>query len=506
MKKDKKVSLHRSIIAGKLLSQQGPLQPSRRSARIQAAGLKQHTPRPPKRQRNDADDVPSAKRLRPNISSRLLKRRRNNTEEEVTGAKRLRPDSRSRVVQDWISEVQVDEMDKFWQQNPLVKKKRSNSSMRGRQQRDPETASNASTITEPPLKDKSAPYASAQYAIQMKDRGSYMTEHKTGLSDKSKALIKNINRDVHAFPQNSDFSSDELYQRILAAIEGKNEARVIQDIGHLITPRAESLAIRGEESLEILGETVNEQWTNADAFLGPLPQPDYAVGFQRDAFSLSQLRVLTRCTGGYNDTSPCATTLAIFFPFFTSEVKCGAIGLDVADRQNLHSQTVAIRGLIQLFRIAGREHQLHREIGGFSFSHDDKSVRVFAHYPFITNEGVTFHRYPVNHFHFTPSGGQLDHRWKAYSICRNIYDWAVTDRFRKIVQVLELIEKSKSKIDPPLYSNESGLSQTLEEPSLGRSEDAPPRPITPPDSGSGQLQTISPSGKVVKKKKKKQSD
>jgi hypothetical protein len=43
----------------------------------------------------------------------------------------------------------------------------------------------------------------------------------------------------------------------------------------------------------------------------------------------------------------------MYFPFLTSEVKCGASALDIADRQNAHSQTVALRGLIELFQLVG---------------------------------------------------------------------------------------------------------------------------------------------------------
>jgi len=37
----------------------------------------------------------------------------------------------------------------------------------------------------------------------------------------------------------------------------------------------------------------------------------------------------------------------MYFPFLTCEVKCGAAALDVADRQNAYSMTMAVRVLVR---------------------------------------------------------------------------------------------------------------------------------------------------------------
>ncbi len=49
----------------------------------------------------------------------------------------------------------------------------------------------------------------------------------------------------------------------------------------------------------------------------------------------------------------------MYFPFLTCEVKFGAAALDVADRQNAHSMTLAVRGVVELFRLKKRERELH---------------------------------------------------------------------------------------------------------------------------------------------------
>ncbi|CZS99475.1 uncharacterized protein RAG0_07810 [Rhynchosporium agropyri] len=58
----------------------------------------------------------------------------------------------------------------------------------------------------------------------------------------------------------------------------------------------------------------------------------------------------------------------MYFPFLICEVKYGAAALDVADRQNTYSITIALRGVIDLFRLMKREKELNREILAFSIS------------------------------------------------------------------------------------------------------------------------------------------
>ena len=50
-------------------------------------------------------------------------------------------------------------------------------------------------------------------------------------------------------------------------------------------------------------------------------------------------------------TSIFIATWQIYFPFLTCEVKCGATAFDIADRQNAHSMTLAVKGTVELFRL-----------------------------------------------------------------------------------------------------------------------------------------------------------
>lgn len=221
-------------------------------------------------------------------------------------------------------------------------------------------------------------------------------------------------------------------------IKGRNGTRVIRDIAQLIVPPAEILAIRGAKHLKTLRETTNASWNNAIPFYGSRPQPDYSLGFKREAFTRERLQKLQPFIGNeLEDCSYFAATYDMYFPFLTSEVKC-ASALDIADRQNVHSQTVALRGLIELFRLVGREDELYQEINGFSISHSDEYVRVWGHYAVINGKDFTFYRHLIAKFNISKTE-QGDNRWTAYTFVQNIYDLWLPERFSRICSVIDML-------------------------------------------------------------------
>lgn len=83
------------------------------------------------------------------------------------------------------------------------------------------------------------------------------------------------------------------------------------------------------------------------------------------------------------------------FPFMTCEAKSGLGELEIADRQNAHSMTMAVLGIVQLFKLVNRQEELHRKVLTFSVSHDYKIVRIYGHYPLIKDDVITVYRHPV---------------------------------------------------------------------------------------------------------------
>ena len=115
-----------------------------------------------------------------------------------------------------------------------------------------------------------------------------MGKYKEDVTVNSKLLCQKLLGTPQPSPEDLLFS-DNLFEKTYEMIRNRNEIRVVRNIAQLLVPSAEILAIRGAKHLEILTETVNEGWNNSIPLVGPRPQPDYAVGFKREAFSRDRL-------------------------------------------------------------------------------------------------------------------------------------------------------------------------------------------------------------------------
>lgn len=207
-------------------------------------------------------------------------------------------------------------------------------------------------------------------------------------------------------PENTLFRRNT-FEEFCQRLQGKSEARVLQDIGQLTVPSAEPLALDGAKNLIHLVESVSEPWRSAIPFCGPCPQPDYAAGFGRSAFTDDQLKKFGPflCYDPDSYSSFFLATYYMCFPFLTCEVK-GIAALDIADRQNAHSMTLAVRGTVELFRLGNREEAVNREILAFSISHDHRTVRIYGQYAIITGEKTEYYCHPVHTFDFTALDGK----------------------------------------------------------------------------------------------------
>lgn len=256
-------------------------------------------------------------------------------------------------------------------------------------------------------------------------KGSYMRElddYETpkNIKDLCQALLE---RD-QSVPQDSLFCND-LFRRTCRKLEDRNEAKVIQDISRLIVPSAESLANHGARHLDHLTQNVAGGLTEGIPLESPRPQPDYSAGFRLSAFTDEQLNKLDPLIGSVYDTSFFVANYRMYFPFLMCEVKCGAAALDIADRQDAHSMTLAVRAVVELFRLVKREKELYREILALLISHDHAMVRIYGHYPVIGGNKTTFYRHPIHKFDFTALDGK--EKWTAYKFTKNVYNiWMPT--------------------------------------------------------------------------------
>lgn len=321
-----------------------------------------------------------------------------------------------------------------------------------------------------PREAKAVLYACSNYENILSTKGSFMDEFKFGITDESERLCQTLLEAEQSTPQDTLFR-DDLFKETCKSVRARNEATVIRDISPLICPSTQVLRIYGAQHLEVLNESVNEGWNSAIPYYGQRPQPDYSVGFDRYAFTDDQLKKLTPFIGEIPDifTSFFMATSRMYFPFLTCEVKCGNVGLHIADRQNAHSMTLAVRGIVELFRLVKREKELHREILAFSISHDHETVRIYGHYPVIDGGKTTFYRHAISKFDITHKAG-MD-KWTSYKFTKNIYDIWMLTHFKRICSVLDALP-SDMKFEASQQS-ESGPSQGFE--SHSHSDQSRPR-------------------------------
>ncbi|KAL8652530.1 MAG: hypothetical protein Q9210_002628 [Variospora velana] len=302
--------------------------------------------------------------------------------------------------------------------HPLLAKQKSTASLKDLRRQ--ALAANTITPTET-TEDKSLPYRSPGYTAQLADQGSYLVESPEGITDDSELICQNLLTTAQAVPQDTLFR-DNLFEETCTKLRDRNEARIVEDISPLIAPSAETLTTYGATALRSLVFNINERWGESFPITDTRPQPDRCVGFSRSAFSQTQLQKLKPYIGSLvpvNYISYFLATWRMYFPFFTCEAKSAMGDLDVADKQNAHSMTMAVRGIVELFKLVNCESNLHRKILAFSISHDATIVKIYGHYALIQERVATYYRHPIMSFDFTSEGGK--NKWTAYQFTKNVY-------------------------------------------------------------------------------------
>ena len=310
--------------------------------------------------------------------------------------------------------------------------------------------------------EKSAPYQKASYPTLLETVGdSYMVEYKLGITDASKVLLEDLLKKEYIIPKDTLFR-DDVFHTTCQNLRDKNEARIILDITRLLAPSPEGLASFGSTNFDILVESINEGWNNCVSVTNPRPQPDFAVGFRRSMFSDDQLSKIQPLLGGPSSSSYFRATYYMYFPFLACEVVCSTTGLEIADRQNAHSMTLAVRGIVELFKLVKRENELHRELQTFSISHDHRTVRLYGYYPVFDGSKTKIYRHQIHTFDITAVNGK--ERWTTYNFTVAVYNHSLTLR-KRICSVIDELPLGFNvefcQQSEPQLSEPSGLSQQL---------------------------------------------
>ena len=210
------------------------------------------------------------------------------------------------------------------------------------------------------------------------------------------------------------------------------------------------------------------------------------MGLKPSAFTSAQLKKLQPSIGDWQTLSRLVATDEMYFPFLTSEVKCGNEALNIADRQNAHRAAVAASAAVELYRLVSRQDQLNRRILTFSISHDNEAVRIYGHYALITEQHTRFYRHPIKKFDFTSEDGK--EKWVPYTFTRNVYDKFLPIHYKTLCSAIDQLPnpedfavKSFAQQSKPvsLEQNSSESTTTYSrqtEPELESSETSEPVP------------------------------
>jgi hypothetical protein len=132
--------------------------------------------------------------------------------------------------------------------------------------------------------------------------------------------------------------------------------------------------------------------------------------------------------------------------------------------------TLAVRGVVETFRMVGREKELNREILAFSISYDHTTVRIYGHYLVIEGLKTSFYRHPIRNFSFTELDGK--EKWLAYQFTKNVYDLWMPNHFKRLCSVTDQLPADLSfelSQQSELDFQDTGLSQDFQSYALSQS-------------------------------------
>lgn len=157
--------------------------------------------------------------------------------------------------------------------------------------------------------------------------------------------------------------------------------------------------------------------------------------------------------------------------------------------------TLAVQGIVKLFREVHREQELHRRIVAFSISHDDSQVKVYGHYAEINGKTTKYYRHDIKGLHFTNE----EDRWSSYRFTKTIYtDW-MPQHLRMICSAIDMLPTTNVSISDSLaVTTPPQSSGSKDNPSL---DDTTPDGISA-DSVPSSNDSSSSEQKAPKEKKR----
>ena len=165
------------------------------------------------------------------------------------------------------------------------------------------------------------------------------------------------------------------------------------------------------------------------------------------------------------------------------EVKCGNEALDYADRQNMHSCSVAVKALLKLEQKADqyREDKQFESLLGkilvYSISHDQNDARVWGHYALVEGEKWTYYRHHIGKFDIAYKERDM---LALHNFVRNVltgYASTLLERLQRAIAALPV--SSTLSFSASTMNLEDDSEQGSQQPSEGRDAEGFATPVLP---------------------------
>ena len=276
------------------------------------------------------------------------------------------------------------------------------------------------------VKDGENPQAhSRRHEEKMEEAGLVIADNPAGIDEACRRLCEGLLSAEPSIVQGM-FPQKERLAKVLDRVRYRNEARIVRDVTPVLVPSAELLHIDGFPGLEHATEAINALWEGIATLCGPMPKPDLLIGISPSAFTTEEKEKLKM-----HHTSHCPNRFpeSMYYPFLVCEVKCSDKPIKEAERQAMHSASIAANAIIQLYKKVSRAHELNRKLLTISVAHDNSTVMVFGHFAQITDDRVTFFRhriYDTNfgaNFAYAIAATHDTRDWqRAYKVAMGIYE------------------------------------------------------------------------------------
>ncbi|EXJ53313.1 uncharacterized protein A1O5_13435 [Cladophialophora psammophila CBS 110553] len=275
-------------------------------------------------------------------------------------------------------------------------------------------------------REKYSWYCTSSYLDALAASHSFPTSSPAGLTDYDETYCSAVLLRPRINPDLLLFHAD-----VCDSLAGQSEYTIMMSLHIFVAPSAEyQYMLDKEPEFKGLAEYYDHPWIKTMAFDGPPPQPDHTYGFHPSKFTKFQRRKLNMNPSGefYH-----VAKHDLWFPFLTSHCKCGRRAREIGERAALHSMTVAMQAIVNLYRRANRAWELHRTIRGFSIVYDEKSAVIFGHYAEIDGQRTSFYRDVIKKVDLTDE----TEKWTCWRFVLNVCQYYSSSFLQQLQEVID---------------------------------------------------------------------